>query len=61
MTSLAITPEEFAGRRDTLAGQLQARGLTGCVLFDTHHVTYYTGFSFIPTERPIAFAFTSAG
>ncbi len=61
MRSLAITPEEFAGRRDTLAGQLQARGLTGCVLFDTHHVTYYTGFSFIPTERPIAFALAGDG
>ena len=39
-----------------LAQQLGERGLAGAVLFDEKRVLYYTGFAFIPTERPIAFA-----
>jgi Xaa-Pro aminopeptidase len=31
------------------------------VLFDPQYVHYYTGFFFIPTERPIAFALASGG
>jgi Xaa-Pro aminopeptidase len=50
-----ITPAEFAARREALAATLAERKLDGCVLFDPHYVAYYTGFSFIPTERPIAF------
>jgi Xaa-Pro dipeptidase len=61
VTTLAIRPEEFAARRDALASRLEERGLSGCVLFDTHHVSYYTGFAFIPTERPIAFALAADG
>src|SRR3954471_17250771 len=36
-----IGPAEFAARREALAGQLETRGLAGCVLFDPHHVLYY--------------------
>jgi len=54
-----ITPEEFASRRAALAERLA--GYDGAVLFDPHHVMYYTGFAFIPTERPIAFVLTSDG
>jgi Xaa-Pro aminopeptidase len=54
-----ITSEEFAARRAALAGRLA--GYDGAVLFDPHHVMYYTGFAFIPTERPIAFVLTSDG
>ena len=53
---MKITAEEFATRRETLAARLRERGLSGAVLFDPHYVSYYTGFAFIPTERPIAFA-----
>jgi Xaa-Pro aminopeptidase len=56
-----ITEHEFAARREAFAGALGERGLAGAVLFDQHRVLYYTGFAFIPTERPIAFAITSAG
>jgi len=42
-------------------GTLAERGLSGCVLFDTHHIAYYTGFAFIPTERPVAFALATDG
>jgi len=61
MSALAITAEEFGERRQALAAQLQERGLTGCVLFDPHRVSYYTGFTFIPTERPIAFVLAADG
>ena len=59
--TLAIAPSEFRTRREALAAELEWRGLRGCVLFDTHHVQYYTGFAFIPTERPIAFALSADG
>jgi Xaa-Pro aminopeptidase len=59
--TLAIRPEEYAARRTELAGRLDERGLAGAVLFDAHRVSYYTGFAFIPTERPIAFALAADG
>lgn len=34
---------------------------SGVVLFDNFHITYYTGFAFIPTERPICFAMNADG
>jgi Xaa-Pro dipeptidase len=58
---MRISAEEFAARRETLAAKLAERGLSGCVLFDTHHIAYYTGFAFIPTERPVAFALATDG
>jgi Xaa-Pro aminopeptidase len=58
---MRITEQEFAQRRETLASALQARGLSGAVLFDPQYVFYYSGFYFIPTERPIAFALAADG
>ena len=40
---------------------LQAEKLTGVVLFDHFYILYYTGFAFIPTERPIAFVMNANG
>jgi len=56
---MRIEEPEFAARRDTLAAVLDERMLSGCVVFDPHHVLYYTGFHFIPTERPIAFVLSA--
>jgi len=56
-----ITEQEFASRRELLAERLAERALSGCVLFDPHRVLYYTGFHFIATERPIAFALAAGG
>ena len=56
---MKIAPEELAARRELLASRLD--GLGGVVLFDPHHVQYYTGFAFIPTERPIAFVLAADG
>ena len=58
---LRISAEEFAARRAALAAHVAERGLSGCVLFDTHYISYYTGFAFIPTERPVAFALATDG
>ncbi|HLY94221.1 MAG TPA: Xaa-Pro peptidase family protein [Gaiellaceae bacterium] len=58
---MRITDAEFAGRRDAFAAKLGERGLTGAVLFNPDYVHYYTGFFFIPTERPIAFALAADG
>ena len=56
---MRITAEEFAARRAVLAQRLS--GASAAVLFDPHRVMYYTGFAFIPTERPIAFVLTADG
>jgi Xaa-Pro aminopeptidase len=56
-----ISDEEFAARRSDFAARLEERGLSGAVLFDPHYVHYYSGFFFIPTERPLAFALAADG
>ena len=58
---MRVTDAEFASRRDALAGKLAERGLAGAVLFNPDYVHYYSGFFFIPTERPIAFALAVDG
>jgi Xaa-Pro dipeptidase len=58
---LRVTAEEFAGRREVLASRLDELGVSGVVLFDPHRVLYYTGFAFIPTERPMAFVLAADG
>ena len=61
ITSIAIAPEEHAGRCDALLAHAHAEGLAGVVLFDPTYVLYYSGFAFVPTERPIAFVLGSDG
>jgi Xaa-Pro dipeptidase len=58
---LRIGAEEFAARRQALAARLEELGVSGAVLFDPHRVLYYTGFAFIPTERPMAFVLAADG
>jgi Xaa-Pro aminopeptidase len=58
---MRITDDEFAARRSGFAAALTERGLSGAVLFEPQYVHYYTGFYFIPTERPIAFALAADG
>ena len=58
---MRIAVGEFAARREALAARLEERRLSGCVLFDPQYVAYYTGFAFISTERPIAFALAVDG
>ena len=61
MTSIAISPEEHRARCDVLLERTQAEGLAGIVLFDPSYVLYYSGFAFVPTERPIALVLSGQG
>jgi Xaa-Pro aminopeptidase len=61
MTQLRISNAEFRARCAKLVEHLQINGLRGVVLFDRDYILYYTGFAFIPTERPMAFVMNSRG
>ena len=60
-TSINITPAEFETRASKLLDHIRAQGLSGVVLFDNYYILYFTGFAFIPTERPIAFVMNARG
>ncbi|MBK8135215.1 MAG: aminopeptidase P family protein [Chloroflexi bacterium] len=59
--SLRISDAEHRGRCDVLLNHVREAGLSGVVLFDADYIKYYTGFAFIPTERPMAFAMNAKG
>lgn len=59
--SMKILAGEFKQRLERLKEYIQSEKLSGLVLFDRYYVLYYTGFAFIPTERPIAFVMNAAG
>jgi Xaa-Pro aminopeptidase len=61
VTSIAITSEEHRERCDRLLERARADGLGGIALFDPFYVLYYTGFAFVPTERPIALVLGANG
>ena len=61
LPSLNITPAEFQSRAARLLEHLRSQGLSGVVLFDGYDILYFTGFAFIPTERPIAFVMNAQG
>ncbi len=61
LTSIAISRDELAARRARLCEHLDAEGLNGAVLFDSYYVLYFSGFAFIPTERPIALVLGADG
>ncbi len=60
-TSIRIPGSEFDARRHKLLEYLKQENLSGVVLFDNYYILYFTGFAFIPTERPIAFVMNSHG
>jgi len=58
---IKITEAEYRARRVALQQQVTLNNCDGVVLFDSFYILYYTGFAFIPTERPIAFVMNAAG
>ncbi|MBN1287169.1 MAG: aminopeptidase P family protein [Anaerolineae bacterium] len=60
-TQLRIRDEEHRARCDALLEHVEAASASGVVLFDADYIKYYTGFTFIPTERPMAFAMNAKG
>ena len=61
LTSISISTEEYQSRCDLLLEYIQTDQLSGVVLFDSHYILYYSGFAFIPTERPISFVMNAEG
>jgi Xaa-Pro dipeptidase len=61
LTSIKISQSEYEQRAARLLEHIQEFNLTGAVLFDSDYILYYTGFAFIPTERPIAFVLNAKG
>lgn len=61
MQATGIPAAELAERRGRLLDHARDEGLTGIVLFDQAYIQYFTGFSFLSNERPIAFAQTVGG
>jgi Xaa-Pro aminopeptidase len=59
--SIQITQAEFQARTAKLVSHLRQDGLTGAILFDNYYILYYTGFAFIPTERPVALILSAGG
>jgi Xaa-Pro aminopeptidase len=59
--SIRISNAEYKERRRRLVEYLNAKDLSGAILFDSYYVTYFTDFAFIPTERPIALVINSEG
>jgi Xaa-Pro aminopeptidase len=61
ISSINITFSEFQSRTAKLLEHIRAKRLSGVVLFDNYYILYFTGFAFIPTERPIAFVMSAKG
>ncbi len=57
--SLQIPPQNYRKRRERLCQYLLEQKLSGAVLFEREYILYYTGFAFIPTERPVALVFNT--
>ena len=55
-----IPPDELDERRERLAHAFPA-GLAGYVVFDEKYIQYLTRFSFLATERPVAYIESAAG
>lgn len=58
---LHITDQEYHQRCEKLLTYINQEDLSGVVLFNADYILYYTGFAFIPTERPIAFVMNKDG
>ncbi|KPJ87329.1 MAG: hypothetical protein AMS18_14775 [Gemmatimonas sp. SG8_17] len=59
--SIRITGTEFNARCAALLEHVRKTEANGVVLFDNVNILYFTGFAFIPTERPMAFAMNADG
>jgi Xaa-Pro dipeptidase len=58
---LKLNNEEYKSRLEALLEYISGEGCMGVVLFDRDYILYFSGFAFIPTERPIAFVANSQG
>jgi Xaa-Pro aminopeptidase len=56
-----IPATELSARRETLLEHARDNGLSGVVLFDELTIQYFTSWSFLATERPVALIANGAG
>lgn len=61
MQLTGIPAAELKARRQALVEHVQSNGLTGYVLLREDYIQYFTGFGFLATERPVAFASNVSG
>jgi Xaa-Pro aminopeptidase len=59
--TLKISKEEHLKRCVRLLEAIASENFAAVVLFDATYILYYTGFAFIPTERPIALVIDADG
>ncbi len=59
--AIKISDSEHRARCEHLLRYATGEGHSGVVLFDNYYILYYTGFAFVPTERPMAFVMNSSG
>ena len=57
----AISAIEHADRRARLSEHIRTLGAAGYVLCDPTYITYFTGFRFLSTERPVVYLQNAAG
>ena len=48
-------------RNERLLEIIDELSVSGLVLYDADYIKYYTGFAFIPTERPMAYVMSRGG
>jgi Xaa-Pro aminopeptidase len=61
VAATGIPSSELDERRERLLEHCRANGLQGFVLFDESYIRYFGGFTFLATERPVAFAVNASG
>ena len=59
MAHIRLPDSEYAARRKKILETIGERGMTGLVLFNPNKVGYFSRFSFIQTERPMAYVLTA--
>lgn len=59
MAHIRLPDSEYETRRKKILETIDERGMTGLVLFNPNKVGYFSRFSFIQTERPMAYVLTA--
>lgn len=59
--SIRIEESEHLNRQRGILEAVRTLDLRGIVLFEPSYILYYSGFAFVPTERPMAFLMNPEG
>ena len=61
MPRLKLDDAEYFARRTRILKTLEAKGASALVTFSPNNVSYFSRFTFVPTERPIGHILTATG